>query len=85
MAGPSATALRAEASWIVPPLTHQRLLGPVTGCCGPKLNGWAYRSVRPVEYIQLDANVVSSQSAASTPKPKDAGRQLAHGSDDSLI
>lgn len=32
---------------------------PVTVFCGPKPNDWAFRSVRPIEYIQPDANVVA--------------------------
>jgi hypothetical protein len=58
LVGPSARVLSAAASWIIPLMAHQRLPAPVMVFCGPKLNGWAYRSVRPVEYIQLDANVV---------------------------
>lgn len=59
--------LRAEAIWIMPLMAHQRLPAPVMVFCGPKLNGWAYRSVRPVEYNQPDANPVGLPSPASTP------------------
>ena len=40
-------------------VAHQCLLGQVTVYCGPKPNDWAYRSLRPIEYIQPDANVVA--------------------------
>jgi hypothetical protein len=51
----------------MPLMAHQRLPAPVTVCCGTKANDWAYRSVRLVEHIQPNTNVVGSPSPASTP------------------
>jgi hypothetical protein len=48
-------------------MARQRLTVSVTVQSGSMSNGWAYSSVRPVEYIQPDTNLVGLPSPASTP------------------